>query len=169
MFVGARCEPGCVCSAEMWLFDFAISSWSLISSSPNSPSSTQYPPLPYPQIPTSPTVTHPLHRYKQTMIARPPATGEQLPDTYVQAYLFGGEGYNPSAYYNDLWKWEYIHGTVANTQTTATITTQAAKSQAANTNLALWAVVALAAVFTIAVGLFAMKTGLFKSKEAKIV
>lgn len=178
LFGGARCEPGCVCSAESWLFDLdqyaarseiwarklagakragiALSPprpgspddpsacWSmLLPTSPHSPASRDYPArgarggaeAGYTSAEESVKAGWPVHRYKQSMSLRilptqqaasaaaaaeekstaaspatPTTQAQQSTDAAVfSMLLFGGESYNPAAYFHDVWRFDYTH------------------------------------------------------------
>ena len=179
LFGGARCEPGCVCSAESWLFDLQqyasrAAAWSaklaaakrngislspprpgspddpaacwsmLLPTSPHSPASRAYPDRsarggPHAGLNSaeeSIKAGWPVHRYKQSMSMKITQTQDERasrrasntasdakssvafspplllpPPTAVtfSVYLFGGESYNPAAYFHDVWRFDYTH------------------------------------------------------------
>jgi hypothetical protein len=128
LFGGARCEPGCVCSAEYWTLNIQatesneyttegapiLTPWTLIAASPYSPSSRAYP-LRTPSGTTalrtaddSIVTGWPLHRYKHTMLQLLPTEPSQTAGMHTFSFfIFGGESYNPAAYLQDTWRFDY--------------------------------------------------------------
>jgi hypothetical protein len=94
--------------------------WTLLSASPFSPSSRAYPNRlargapavqPWAHAQESVSAGWPVHRYKQSMIALDPVVsnsgsggGTVVSHAFV---VFGGESYNPAAYLQDAWRFEY--------------------------------------------------------------
>lgn len=110
LFGGARCEPGCVCSSETWMWSLTSHRWEKIVAPPRSPDSTKYPSfqpispnVPYRSVAEAVDDGYPVHRYKHTLVALP-IKNNKANGFQIDALLFGGESYNPSGYHNDVWK-----------------------------------------------------------------
>jgi Galactose oxidase, central domain/Kelch motif len=81
LYGGAECNPGCSCRQGVWIFDIVTQKWAL-------------------QPPVDASFAQPVHRYKHSMVS----DGRAL-------YVFGGESYKPSGYYNDVWKYAVSEST----------------------------------------------------------
>lgn len=80
LFGGARCDPGCECSNELWRFRIDTREW---YNTHNKNSENKMP----------------RERYKHSMVLA--YTSQGAPSLIV----FGGESYHPAVYHNDVWQY----------------------------------------------------------------
>lgn len=127
LFGGARCEPGCVCNSELWSFDpSSACSWTLLTYSSNSFCSCSYTGrrgmihqtherAAGEDVHDYDHAHYPLHRYKHSLhaVASFPSTAATEAISLspsastgvgvdVELFVFGGESFSPSFYYNDV-------------------------------------------------------------------
>ena len=118
--------------------------WSLLAASPHSPSSRSYPDRGASAAPhfaafkkpdESVAAGWPVHRYKHSMVSARvalPAVGATVTEgRYTQTMLmFGGESYNPAAYFQDVWTFDYSHAIEANSSSSTIAATASSPSSA---------------------------------------
>jgi len=107
MLAGARCDPGCSCSDEVWAFDTLGGKWQVLRQA--KPAKTVH----------LAQRDAPVHRYKHTVVLSQNAllgsvqlgepgtkNEEELAVVKASMYLFGGESFRPTSYWNDVFRFD---------------------------------------------------------------